>query len=239
MKRLFKYASVFVLTGLLSLALVSTANAQRGFHGGSGVRVGVGFGGGIGFRSGIGLGFRTGVYNGGYYGYPGLGFRIGYLPYGYYPFYWGSDLYYYYGGVFYRPYDGGGYEVTVPPVGAEVPALPRGASSIMINGQQFYEFNGVYYQAVVNDKGKTVYVIAGKDGILNTDGNDSNVDNPPAAPQVGDAVNQLPDNCRKVKLNGKKYFVSPDGIYYEEFTDANNMRAYRIASLPMNDEKQN
>lgn len=237
MKRLFKNAPVFALTGLLSLALTSAANAQRGFHRG-GVQVGVGFGGGIGFRSGIGLGFRTGVYNGGYYGYPGVGFRIGYLPYGYYPFYWGSDLYYYYGGVFYRPYDGGGYEVTVPPVGAEVPGLPKGASSIVINGQQFYEFNGVYYQAVVNDKGKTVYVIAGKDGVLNTDGGDNNVDNPPA-PQVGDVVNQLPDNCRKVKLNGKKYFVSPDGIYYEEFIDANNMRAYRIASLPMDDEKQN
>src|SRR5579862_3293285 len=143
MKRLFKYASVFALAGFFSLTLVPTANAQRGFHGG-GVRVGVGFGGG--FRGGIGLGFRTGVYSG-YYGYPGLGFRLAVLPYGYYPFYWGSDLYYYYGGVFYRPYDGGGYEVTVPPVGAEVPGLPRGASSIVINGQQFYEFNGVYYQA--------------------------------------------------------------------------------------------
>ncbi|HEY9000144.1 MAG TPA: DUF6515 family protein [Mucilaginibacter sp.] len=235
MKRLFKYASVFALAGILSLTLVSTANAQRGFHGGGGVRVGVGFGGG--FRGGIGLGFRTGGF-GGYYGYPAFGYHISVLPYGYYPFYWGSDLYYYYGGVFYRPYDGGGYEVTVPPVGAEVPGLPRGASSIVINGQQFYEFNGVYYQGVVNDKGKTVYVIAGKNGVLNTDGSDGTVDNPPA-PQVGDVVNQLPDNCRKVKLNGKKYYVSPDGIYYEEFTDANNMRAYRIASIPMDDEKQN
>jgi hypothetical protein len=235
MKRLFKYAAVFALAGFLSLALVSTANAQRGFHGG-GVRVGVGVGGG--FRGGIGLGFRTGVYGRGYYGYPSLGYRLAVLPYGYYPFYWGSDLYYYYGGIFYRPYDGGGYEVTVPPVGAEVPGLPRGASSIVIDGQQFYEFNGVYYQAVVNDKGKTVYVIAGKDGVLNTDGSDGSVDNPPA-PQVGDVINQLPENCRKVKLNGKKYFVSPDGIYYEEFTDANNMRAYRIASVPMDDEKQN
>ena len=238
MKRLFKYALVFALAGFLSVTLVSTANAQRGFRSG-GVHVGVGFGGGIGFRSGIGLGFRTGVYSGGYYGYPGVGFRLGYLPHGYYPFYWGPDLYYYYGGVFYRPYDGGGYEVAVPPVGAEVPGLPRGASSIVINGQQYYEFNGVYYQAIVNDKGKTVYVIAGKNGVLNTDGSDGSVDNPPAAPQVGDVVNQLPDDCRKVKLNGKKYFVSPDGIYYEEFIDANNMQAYRIASIPMDDEKQN
>jgi len=237
MKRLFKYASAFTMAGFISLALISTAKAQRGFHSG-GVRVGVGIGGGTGFRGGVGLGFRTGVYNGGYYNNPGVGFRIGYLPHGYYPFYYGPDLYYYYGGVFYRPYDGGGYEVTVPPVGAEVPALPKGASSIVIDGQQYYEFDGVYYQAIVNDKGKTVYVIAGKNGVLNTDGNDGTVDNP-SAPEVGDVVNQLPDNCRKVKLNGKKYFVSPDGIYYEEFTDNNNVRAYRIASIPMDDERQN
>lgn len=237
MNSLFKYASGLALTGLLSVALVSTANAQRGFHSG-GVHVGVGFGGGIGFRSGIGLGFRTGGYRGGYFGYPGIGFRIGILPDGYYPFYYGSDLYYYNGGVFYRPYDGGGYEVTVPPVGAEVPGLPKGASSIVINGQQYYEFNGVYYQAVVNDTGKTVYVIAGKNGVLNTSGDDGGVDGPPA-PQVGDIVNQLPDNCRRVKLNGKKYFVSPDGIYYEEFTDNHNVKAYRIASITMNEEQRN
>lgn len=237
MKTLLKYVSGLVLAGLFSVTLVSNASAQRGFHSG-GVRVGVGFGRGFGFHSGIGIGFRGGVYGGGYYGYPGIGFRIGYLPYGYYPFYFGSDLYYYYGGVFYRPNDGGGYEVTVPPVGAEVPGLPKGSSSIVINSEQYYEFNGVYYQAIVNDKGKTVYVIAGKDGVLNTNGGDENADNPPP-PQVGDVVNQLPESCRKVKLNGKKYFVSPDGIYYEEFTDNHNVTAYRIASIPMDDEQQN
>lgn len=238
MKRLFKWASPVALTGLLSLTLISTANAQhRGGGGGVHIGIGGGFGHGISIGGGFGIGFRGG-YGHGYYGYPGIGFRIGYLPYGYYPFYFGSDLYYYYGGIFYRPFDGGGYEVAVPPVGAEVPGMPKGASSIVINGQQYYEFNGVYYQAEVNDKGKTIYVIAGKDGVLNTNGNDGNADNPPA-PQVGDIVNQLPDNCRKVKLNSKSYFVSPGGTYYEEFTDSHNHKSYRIASIPMDDEQQN
>jgi hypothetical protein len=237
MKRLYKHASGLVLAGLLSIAFVSTANAQRGFHGGGGVRIGAGFGHGIGFHSGIGIGFRGG-YGFGYYGYPSLGYRIGFLPYGFFPFYFGTDLYYYYGGVFYRPYDGGGYEVTVPPVGAVVPALPKGASSIVIDGQQYYEFNGVYYQANVDDKGKTNYVIAGKDGVLNTNGEASDNNNPPA-PQVGDILNQLPDGCRKVNLNGKKYYVSPDGIYYEDFTDQHNFKGYRIVSIPTDDEKQN
>jgi hypothetical protein len=234
MKRLYKYASGLMLAGLFSIVFVFTANAQRGFHSG-GVRISGGFGHGIGFHSGIG--FRGG-YGYGFYGYPSLGYRIGFLPYGFFPFYFGADLYYYYGGVFYRPYDGGGYEVTVPPVGAVVPGLPKGASSIVIDGQQYYEFNGVYYQANVDDKGKTNYVIAGKDGVLNTNGEASDNGNPPA-PQVGDILNQLPDGCRKVNLNGKKYYVSPDGIYYEDFTDQHNFKGYRIVSIPADGEKQN
>lgn len=239
MKTLFKYASGVALTGLLSLTLVSTADAQRGFRGGGGgVRIGGGFHSSIGFRGGLGfgLGYRHGLF-GGYYGYPRVGFRLGVLPFGYYPFYFGSDLYYYYGGAFYRPNDGGGYEVTTPPVGAAVPTLPKGAQSIVIDNQQYYEFAGVYYQESVDDKGKKVYVIAGKDGVLNT--NNQDVDNTPPAPQVGDIVNELPDNCRKVTLNSKKYFVSPDGIYYEEFTDSHGYKAYRIASIPSDDDHQN
>jgi len=234
---LYKYASGLVLTGLLSMGLISTADAQHRGGGGGGVHVSGGFGGG-GFRGGIGFrggfGYRGGFF-GGYYGYPAFGFRIGLLPFGYYPFYWGSDLYYYYGGVFYRPNDGGGYEVTVPPVGAAVPVLPKGAQSIVIDGQQYFEFNGVYYTEGVDDKGKKIYVVAGKDGVLNTNGENAD-NNAPPAPQVGDVVNQLPDGCRKVNLNGKHYFVSPDDIYYEEFTDSHNYKAYRIASIPSNDQ---
>jgi hypothetical protein len=239
MKRLLKYASGIALTGLLSVALVDCASAQHRGSVGGGVRIGGGgFHGGGGFRGGLSLGFG-GVFGRGYYGYPRVGFHLGYLPYGYYPFYWGSDLYYYYGGAFYRPVDGGGYEVTVPPVGAAVPSLPKGAQPIAIDGQQYYEFNGVYYQESVDDKGKKIYVIAGKDGVLNTNtdvtGDD---DNAPPAPQVGDIVNQLPDGTRKVKLNGKKYFVSVDGIYYEEFKDAHNFKGYRIVSIPDDQDQQ-
>jgi hypothetical protein len=256
MKRLYKYASGLFLTGLLSVAVISTASAQHGgFHGGGGG--GGGFhssGGGVSAHSlgsttrasygsnaviahrayGGGYGYnRGGFYRSGYgyYGYPHLGFYLGVLPFGYYPFYWGDNLYYYYGGVFYSPYDGGGYQVTTPPVGAAVPSLPDGAKSIMIDGQQFYELNGVYFKTVVNDQGKKVYVVAGRDGVLNTD--DSNVaPAQSAAPQVGDVVNELPDNCRKVSLNGKKYYVSPNGIYYQPYVDENGNTGYRIASVP-------
>ncbi|MCR8557527.1 hypothetical protein KXD93_07735 [Mucilaginibacter sp. BJC16-A38] len=177
--------------------------------------------------------YRTGL---GYYGYPHLGFYLGVLPFGYYPFYWGSSLYYYYGGVFYSPYDNGGYQVTEPPVGAGVPSLPDDAQPIKIDGVQYYELSGVYYKETVDDKGKKIYVVAGKDGVLNTGDSVTDPNADVAAPQVGDVVNQLPDDCRKVTLNGKKYYVSPNNIYYEKVTGPDGNTAYRIASLP-NDDK--
>lgn len=245
MTKFFNHLSGAALAGLLSLALAPAAQAQRGFHGG--VHVGGGFGGG--FHGGVSLGLRGGTtlanrggYQGGYYGghyfygYPSIGFRLNVLPFGYFPFYWGPSLYYYYGGVFYAPMDGGGYEVTTPPVGAAVPSLPKGAQPIAIDGKQYYEFNGVYYEQTTDDQGKTIFVVAGKDGVLNT--NDQDVNNPPQQPQVGDMVNQLPDGCRKIKLNGKKYYVSPDGIYYEEFRDDRGYKGYRIVSISSDDDQQ-
>ena len=72
--------------------------------------------------------------------------------------------------------------------------------------------------------------------MLNTNGEASDNHNPPA-PQVGDILNQLPDGCRKANLNGKKYYVSPDGIYYEDFTDQHNFKGYRIVSIPADGEQ--
>jgi len=211
-----------------SFANVRPNSAAVGYRG----RTGNELGGSTGYHSGAF--YRAGY---GYYGYPHIGFYLGYLPYGYYPFYWGSSLYYYYGGVFYSPYDNGGYQVTEPPVGAGVPDLPEDAQPIKIDGVQFYELDGVYYKETVDDKGKKIYVVAGKDGVLNTNDSATDPNANIAAPRVGDVVNQLPDDCRKVSLNGKKYFVSPNNIYYEKVTGPDGNTAYRIASLPANDGK--
>jgi hypothetical protein len=265
MKKLLKYGSGLFLVGLFSIMLVSTASAQRGgFHGGGGGGGGTHFGGGSfngGFRGGssaraVGVtGYRSGAgyfagagYHGGafyrpgfgYYGYPHWGFYLGVLPFGYYPFYWGSDLYYYSGGVFYTPYDNGGYQVTAPPIGAGVPELPSNAQAIKIDGVQYYEASGVYYKETTDDKGKKIYVVAGRDGVLNTDASttDPNAAVSSAAPQVGDIVNELPDGCHKVSLNGKKYYVSPNDIYYEKVTDPNGNVAFKIVSLPTPDDEK-
>ena len=171
-------------------------------------------------------------YNHGYYGTyyaPRLGFSIGFLPYGYYPFYYGDDQFFYSGGLFYQ-YDNNEYTVVEPPVGAEINTLPSNAQSIMINGEQYYEADGVYYQPITKDDGSISYQVAGKDGELNT--NNPNGDMDQQMPQIGDIVQSLPPNCRKISLNGEKYFVSEDGYYYQEARDNNNNKVYKIVGTP-------
>lgn len=264
MKTIYKTLASLTFAGLLVFALGSDANAQRmrggvgfrgGFGGGGGFRGGVavrssGFYGGMRFapRVGIGVGLGYGYYRP--WGYPSLGFRLGVLPYGYYPFMWGADPYFYYGGVFYQPYGNSGYQVVTPPLGAEVPELPSGAKSISIDGNQYYEFNGVYYKPVTTPDGKAAYMVAGRDGVLNTDQSvspdnqdstatapDANVDQAPPMPQVGDMTDQLPEGSRKITLNGKKFFVTPDLIYLEE-VKSNGKTSYRVVSVPEPDDQQ-
>ena len=168
-------------------------------------------------------------YYGGYYGslyYPWLGLGFGFLPYGYYSFYWGGYPYFYSDGFFYT-YNDNQYTVVEPPVGAAINALPNGAQSIVIDGQQYYEKNGVYYQAVTKDDGTVVYQVMGKDGHLNTSASGVNS----VMPRVGDIVSKLPPDCRKVKLSGTTYYVSEDGIYYQEIRDDNGKKAYKIVSI--------
>ena len=171
-------------------------------------------------------------YHHGYYGTyyaPRLGFSIGFLPYGYYPFSYDDAEFYYSGGLFYQ-YENNEYTVVEPPVGAEINSLPSNAQSIMINGEQYYESNGVYYEPVTKDDGSVTYQVAGKDGELNT--NNPNGDDQQQAPQVGDMVQSLPPDCRKISLNGEKYYVSADGYYYQEARDAQNNKVYKIVGTP-------
>jgi hypothetical protein len=263
MKRIYKYAAGLFLTLMISGASAQRTHGgggggggihlnggASGFHRSNGISAGVrgsagaNFHGAIAYRAGRGYFSGVGYHGGafyrpgfGYYGYPHLGFYCGILPFGYYPFYWGASLFYYYNGIFYSPYDNGGYQVTTPPIGAGVPTLPLNANPIRIDGVQYYESDGVYYKESVDDKGKKIYIVAGRDGTLNTGDNVTDPNASVAAPKVGDMVNQLPDDCRKVILNGKRYFVSPDGIYYDKVTDPNGNTAYRIASLPADDDK--
>ncbi|MFI5163140.1 MAG: DUF6515 family protein, partial [Sphingobacteriales bacterium] len=188
------------------------------------------YAGGGAYARPYGWGRHSGYfYSHGYYGslyYPWLGLGYGFLPYGYYPFWWGDAYYYYSGGLFYQ-YENDQYTVVEPPVGAEVKSLPEKAQSIVIDGQQYYEMNGVYYQPVTKEDGTVTYQVAGKDGELNTGANGAAA----VTPKVGDITQALPPDCKKVKLNGNTLYVSDDGIYYQEVTDANGNKAYKIVAL--------
>jgi hypothetical protein len=177
-------------------------------------------------------------HNRGYYSsyyLPRLGYRCNALPYGYFPFYYGDFQYFYADGLFYQ-YADDEYTVVEPPIGAEVKTLPDKAQSIVINGQQYYELDGVYYEPVTKDDGTVVYEVVGKDGELNT--TNSVQDQQPQGPQMGDIVNQLPPDCRRIKVNGQRLYVSPDGIYYQEIVDANGNTTYKIVGLPSDEPDQ-
>jgi len=181
--------------------------------------------------------FNRGFYN--YRGYynsyylPRIGFSIGVLPFGYYPFWYGNYQYYYSDGLYYQQNDDQ-YTVVEPPVGAQVNSLPSKAEPITINGEQYYESNGIYYRAVTKDDGTVVYEVAGKDGELNTDDGGSSDDYPQL--QIGEVVKDLPEDSRKIKVNGEKLFVAPDGTYFQEIRDANNNKVYKVVGSAEEEE---
>jgi len=248
------------------------ARISGGFHGGFGggnriayvphyapgrVYGGISVHPGYSYRGYYGRPYYGGVYGRPYFGgygayyrgyYPHIGFYLNVLPFGYYPFYFGGYPYYYNEGLFYQQYDSG-YQVVAPPVGAEVPRLPRGSQDITIDGQRYFEKDGVYYEKVIGENGKKAYRVAGKDGVLNTDGNNQQQNdqqqpqynnnqgqqqNKNALPQVGDVVNSIPAESRKVIVNGEKLFVSPNGVYYQE-DNSGNTRIFKVVGVPSED----
>ncbi|WP_225874817.1 DUF6515 family protein [Pedobacter hiemivivus] len=180
---------------------------------------------------------RPGVsYHRPYYGFysyyrPFLGISLSVLPFGYYPFYYGPNQFYYAGGFFYQQADNG-YKVVVPPVGAQVPSIPSEAKAISINGQNYYEYKGVYYNSTVDANGKTVYVVAGKDGVLETDGKTDAgpLDDVGPLPKIGDVVDELPADTRDVVIKGVLYYVSQEGVYYEKVIDGDKV-TYKVIGI--------
>lgn len=210
------------------------------YHGGygyspyRGMRVGVNFFTGprvIYPYRGINYYYHSGYYYRPYGAYfrlvaPPIGISIGVLPVGYRSIYVGGVPYYYFGGTFYRPgKKANTYDVVDAPLGASVPELPQDAKVVVINGQKYYELDGTYYKEDIRDNSEIWYTVVGKDGKLETDNTEEVKDD--KGPQVGDVVDKLPDNCRTVVVNGQKYFVSPEEVYYEEIIGQNTI-SYKV-----------
>ena len=177
--------------------------------------------------------YTDGLYYSYYSGYyqpvfPPFGIRISTLPFGYSRFYVGLDPFYYYNGIYYREYDNNNYEVVDAPMGATVSSLPTGAKSALINGEKFYELNGTYYKEDRDSKGRTVYIVVGKNGEINNSGEGESGDYSASPLNNGDIVPELPEGSKIVTLNGEKLYVTPDDTYLKEETNGNNTVQYRV-----------
>ena len=109
---------------------------------------------------------------------------------------------------------------------------------IVINEQKLYEYLGTYYKEVIDVNGKRHYIVQGRDGVVNTDNmNDVTVENNNSTstgtnykPSIGDIVLQLPNQTKTVVINGKKLYVTPENIYYEEYYDENVLK-YKVVGM--------
>ena len=186
-------------------------------------------------------------YYGGYYGsiFPPFGITIGALPYGYWGFNFGGFPYYYHSGIYYRQKENQ-YEVVQAPVGASVPKIPKEAKVVVVNNEKYFEYNGTYYKEYVKDDGTIWYLIAGLNGVLNTNETNqqvavqnngvqnagtsvsaSNTMIPSTPLNMGDIVDALPSDCKAVIVNNRKYFVSTNNIFFEEFIENNTLK-YKV-----------
>ena len=102
-------------------------------------------------------------------------------------------------------------------MGAVVNSLPSGARSVIINGEKLYELNGTYYKADRDENGNDVFVVVGKNGVVNntlTDG--STMSTTPESLQIGDTFTQLPADSKIVTINGEQMYETPDNVYLKE-----------------------
>jgi hypothetical protein len=76
--------------------------------------------------------------------YPARGHYVRELPHGYHTSYYHHDPYYFWGGVWYRPY-GGYFTVVAPPFGLVVPVLPPFYTTLWVGGIPYYYANDTYY----------------------------------------------------------------------------------------------
>lgn len=74
----------------------------------------------------------------------GIGTAVDVLPHGYVSVTVGTMPYYYYRGIFYRPYRWG-YVVVPAPIGAWVMAPPPGHVMVMVENDPFHYYRGVFY----------------------------------------------------------------------------------------------
>jgi hypothetical protein len=86
-----------------------------------------------------------------YYGYPSvLSQPIDVLPAGTITLFVGTEIYYYFNGIFFQKNVlEQQYFIVPPPIGAVVFNIPQGYQMVVLNGISFYESAGVFYKRVL------------------------------------------------------------------------------------------
>jgi hypothetical protein len=169
--------------------------------------------------------------------HPPVGIRVNMLPGGFWSLRMGGLPYYYFNGIFYKQQNKE-YEVVKAPIGAQVPALPRDAKVMVIDGEKLYEYNGTFYKEYINPEGQIWYTVEGKHGVLHTPDKpvvtneqpQTIVTQPQTTLKIGDILNQLPTNVKTIVIDGKKYLVTPENVYLEEFIDGNTLK-YKVIGI--------
>lgn len=168
-----------------------------------------------------------------HYGYHYFGHRIHTLPIGYSLIRVGYRDYYYYDGIYYRPYWNGGYYICRPPLGTMIAStlFDVAMTTIAINtirneierARTAAELSG-YYAArntnytlrtsddyyntnLVNQAGQDYYYL---DGVFYTLNNgEYRVIEPP----IGALVEEIPEDYDEIELGGKTYYQVEDTLY--------------------------
>jgi Family of unknown function (DUF6515) len=76
--------------------------------------------------------------------YPAPGFLAPVLPRSSLSIVFGSDRFFFDGGIWYQPY-GPQFRVIVPPIGIVIPILPSAYVTLQVGGLPYYYANGTYY----------------------------------------------------------------------------------------------
>ena len=148
--------------------------------------------------------------------------------------------YYYYGGVYYVS-SGTQYIVTAPPPGAVVYAVPAPTTVVYSGSTSYYYYNGTYYQptdepaerpegAAPPPEDEGAYSVQGEgDGpkMVESDHNYEVV-----APPMGATVPYLPDETKKVDVEGKTYYAYEDTYYRQFVNDGDTI--YMVVEDPAN-----
>ena len=174
-----------------------------------------------------------------HYGYHYFGHRIHTLPIGYSLIRIGYRDYYYYDGIYYRPYWDGGYYICRPPLGTRIAATlfdvamttiaintirneierARAAAELSSyyaaqNANYVVRTSDDYYNAnLVNQAGQNYYY---QDGVFYTlkDGEYCVIEAP-----IGALVDEIPEDYDEIELGGKTYYQVEDTLFKPTIID--------------------